>query len=193
MYFNFAEQAMEKQLLRGRFVVKDRSKFEAILMDLRDVGNFKPYWFSCHDVDSEFEPLLKDLDDKRERGEISNVDYAKELQKFRTLLKIGGTSRKAVEKELVDTSEVIRAASARDVQADYILQVSDFDTGGRRRESINLLANEEFRQYVDKYAAVKERFSSDRNSYVECEVAEAWLNAKLIHVSSERRRLDWQS
>ena len=182
-YFNFAEQAMEKQLLRGRFVVKDRSKFEAILRDLRDVGDCKPYWFSCIDVGA-YEPLLKDLEDKRERDEISDVDYARKVQEYRNELRIGGTSRKAGEKELVDTSEVIRAASASEVQADYILQVNVFDTSGRRRESINLLANEEFRQFVDKYAAVKERFSSDRNSYFECEVAEASLNAKLIHVSS---------
>ena len=179
-YFNLAEQAMEKQLLRGRFVVKDRSKFEAILRDLRDCDP----WYSCYDVDLADESLINALEDKRESGEISNVEYAKQVQYFRSILQRGGTSRKAGEKELVDTSEVIRAASASEVQADYILQVNDFDTSGRLRESINLLANEEFRQFVDKYAAVKARFSSDRNSYFECEVAEASLNAKLIHVSS---------
>ena len=183
-YFNFAERAMEKQLLVGGFVVKDRSKFEAILRDLRDVGFCKPYWWSCFKVDPAIESLLKDLEDKRERGEISNVDYANQVQDFRNRLQLGGTSRKPGDTELVDTSEVIRAASASEVQADYLLQVNDFDTSGRRRESINILANEEFREFYDKYDAVKAKFNSERNTYFECEVAEASLNAKLIHVSS---------
>ena len=175
---------MEKQLLVGGFVVKDRSKFEAILRDLRDVGFCKPYWWSCFKVDPAIESLLKDLEDKRERGEISNVDYANQVQDFRNRLQLGGTSRKPGDTELVDTSEVIRAASASEVQADYLLQVNDFDTSGRRRESINILANEEFREFYDKYDAVKAKFNSERNTYFECEVAEASLNAKLIHVSS---------
>ena len=75
-YFNLAEQAIEKQLLLNGFVVKDRSKFEAILRDLRDQDCSGPAWYSCYDVDPAIEPILKELEDKRVTGQISDVDYA---------------------------------------------------------------------------------------------------------------------
>ena len=92
--------------------------------------------------------------------------------------------RKRDENELTDTSEVIRAASASEIRADYILQVSDFDTLEVKREAVHLLSNPRFREFLDKYPAVQRRYGSEKLSYFPCELLQASLNAKLINVGT---------
>ena len=88
------------------------------------------------------------------------------------------------ENELTDTSEVIRAAGASEIRADYILQVSGFDTLEAKRESVYLLSNPAFRAFLDKYPAVQRRYASEKLSYFPCELLQASLNAKLIDVGT---------
>ena len=181
-YFNFAEQAIEKQLLLNGFVVKDRSKFEAILRDLRDCNG--PYWYSCHSIDPAIEPVLRELENKRESGQISAVDYAYQVREFRNKFKITQQTGKRSENELADTSEVIRAASASETRADYILQISDFDTLDEKEETVYLLTNPEFRVFMEKHPDVRRKYSDEKHSYYPCDLVQASLNAKLIEVAS---------
>lgn len=179
-YFNFAEQAIEKQLLLNGFVVKDRSKFEAILRDLRDLD-----WRSGGNMDPAITPLLEDLERKRTSGEISDVEYANQVREFRNRFQLNQQSERRSENELADTSEVIRAAGASEIRADFILQINGFETQSVRKEAINLLGNSAFRSFMDKYAAVRAAYrNNERLSFFRCDVLQASLDAKLIDVAS---------
>lgn len=180
-YFNFAEQAIEKQLLLNGFVVKDRSKFEAILRDLRsqDLGN--PYGSN---VDPAIRPLLEDLEEQLDKGEITDKEYAFEVRELRNRFQLFQQSGPRSENELADTSEVIRAAGASEIKADYILQISGFETQSLREESIYLLANPEFRAFLDRYEEAERKFRSEQMAYFPCDVLQASLDAKLIDVAT---------
>ena len=182
-YFNFAEQAIERQLLLGRFVVKDRSKFEAILRDLRDQGNFYEYNYE-YNFDPAIQPILNDLQARLESGLISETEYTNQVREFRNRMQIvqQGPSNT---NQLSDTSEIIRAAGASEVQAAYILQISNFETLDYRNEQIYLLSHPDFRDFVDKYPAARQKFNENSTeAYYSCEVAQASLDAKLIHVTT---------
>ena len=180
-YFNFAEQAIERQLIRNGFVVKDRSKFEAILRDLRsqDAGNnFRS------NFDPAIQPLLRDLEEDLERGEITDEEYASRVRELRNRFQIFQPSGQRSENEMVDTSEVIRAASASEIKAGYILQISGFETQSIREESIYLLSDPQFRGFLDRYPEARQEFSREEKSYFSCDVLQASLDAKLIEVET---------
>ncbi len=170
-YFNVAERAMEKQLLVGGFVVKDRAKFEAILRDLRDDGLAD---------DSVLGPAYQDLRSQLEKEEITQDEFADRVRELRSKLQI----ERAGQGHLIDTSEVIRAASATEVRADFILQISKFSPLERRSESVNLLSNASLRDFADQYRAVETKFTNESFGYYNCDFAQASLDAKLIEVAT---------
>lgn len=184
-YFNIAEQQIEKELLRAGFQVKDRSKFEAILRDLRDqsactINN----WRDCREIDPQASKILEQLEEQMKKGDISVADYSKRVKEVQAEFKVGsaGSSREAGAQELTDISEVIRAASASDIQADYILQINEFVTDDIKTENINLMQVDEVRAFMAKHPPL--RAAIDERQWFQCETLVAALNAKLINVKT---------
>ncbi len=178
-YFNFAEQAIERGLLLNGFVVKDRSKFEAVLRDMRDRE-----YFAQSAVDPAIQPILNDLRARLESGLISESEYANQVMEFRNRMQVfqQGPSNT---NQLADASEIIRAAGASDIRAEYILQISNFETLDYRNEQVYLLSHPDFRDFVDRHAAARRKFNDgSADAHYACEVAQASLDAKLIHVAS---------
>lgn len=186
-FFDSAEQQIEKELLRAGFQVKDRSKFEAILRDLRDqtqcdIRNIG----DCRDVDPAAQAIVKQLNDSLASGDLSIADYSARIKEVQAQFLVGspGSGRKAGEQELTDISEVIRAASASDVQADYILQINEFNTDPKdaRTENINLLQVPEVQDFMGRHPDIRNALT--QRQWFQCQSMVASLNAKLIHVKS---------
>lgn len=187
-FFNVAEQQIERSLLRNGFQVKDRSKFEAILRDQRDrrnreiTGSLGTTGFDLRDFDPACHPILSQLEERFNRNAISGAEYARELEGLRAQCRVGAATRNRAEgeQELTDISEVIRAASASDVQADYVLQIHEFNTIRLREERVNLFNSNELRDFMTKYPELNSKFQ--QKQFFSCQSLEATLNAKLIHV-----------
>lgn len=187
-FFNVAEQQIERTLLRNGFQLIDRSIFEAILRDQRDrrnreiIGSISTTGFDLRDYDPGCHPILAQLEERFNRNALSASEYARELDSLRTQCRVGSATRNRAEgeHELSDISELIRAASASDVQADYILQIPEFNTIRAREERLNLFNSGELRDFMAKYPGIANQFQ--QRQFFDCQSLEATLNAKLIHV-----------
>uniref|UniRef100_A0A486XJ39 Lipoprotein n=1 Tax=Rheinheimera sp. BAL341 TaxID=1708203 RepID=A0A486XJ39_9GAMM len=188
-FFSAAEQQIERSLLRNGFQVKDRAKFEAILRDLRDArgvntGRWSRYGFDERDFDPAMRPLLQRLTEQLDKKEISESEFYTQLEELRSKARISSESRSRSEgeDELTDISEVIRAASASDVRADYVLQIHEFQTLKLRDERINLFNFAPVREFMNRHPDLERHFIS--RQFFPCQSLEASLNAKLIHVKT---------
>lgn len=187
-FFSAAEQQIERSLLRNGFQVKDRAKFEAILRDLRDARGvntrYSRYGFDERDFDPAMRPLLQRLTEQLDKKEISESEFYTQLDELRSKARISSESRSRAEgeDELTDISEVIRAASASDVQADYVLQIHEFQTLKTRDERINLFNFAPVRDFMNRHTDIEADFA--RAQFYACQSLEASLNAKLIHVKT---------
>jgi len=185
-FFNLAEQQIERELIRNGFRVLSRSKFEAKLRSLRDETRCDLSRYRClhSQVAPEVKPILEELERKHKKGLITASDYADQISEFRAKLQVAsaGRTRKAGERELTDISEVIRAAETGDVRADYILQINLFDIDKVSTQTADLRHNKQVREFIRDYPEIKTDF--DRNSKISCAVAQANLNAKLVHVAT---------
>lgn len=188
-FFNTAEQQIERSLLRNGFQVKDRAKFEAILRDLRDTrgndrGFYGRYGFDERDFDPAMRPLLQRLTEQLEKREITETEFYTQLDELRSRSRISSQTRNRGEneRELSDISEVIRAASASDIQADYVLQINQFNPIRPREERVNLFNFLPVREFMAQHGQLKEQF--EQRQFYSCETLEATLNAKLINVKS---------
>lgn len=187
-FFSAAEQQIERSLLRNGFQVKDRAKFEAILRDLRDARGvnrpYSRYGFDERDFDPAMRPLLQLLTEQLDKKEISASEFQTQLDELRSKSRVSSESRgrKDGEDELTDISEVIRAASASDVQADYVLQIHEFQTLKTRDERINLFNFTPVRDFMNRHTDIETEFVN--RQFYACQSLEASLNAKLIHVKT---------
>lgn len=123
-YFNRAEQQIVRSLIGKGFTVLDRSKFEAKLRDMR-----------VADLDDNYSQAkraeMQAAKEKYDSGLLNSDQYTSELRRIERDYESWdqGAGRKPGEaKELIDNSELIRAAQSGDVQADFILQVKTFST-----------------------------------------------------------------
>ena len=132
--FDILEQFVEKGLLMSGFHVKDRSKFEAKLRDLRDTD--AKHWWGRTSVDSDLGQLKGELDKQLKDGSITMDEYTEQLVGAREQLSDKRYGKNREKDEVSDISELIRAAQDGEVQADYILQVNnmwvDFIPSARR-------------------------------------------------------------
>ncbi|WP_342120591.1 hypothetical protein [Pseudoduganella sp. OTU4001] len=185
-FFNDAEQQIERVLITNGFRVLSRSKFEAKLRTLRDEARCNLTNYSClySQVSEDMRPILDDLTKKFERQQIDGTVYAEELKKFRDKFQTSSTGKKRAEgdKELTDISEVIRAAEAGDVHANYILQINKFETDQRMLIKADLNHNAKIRDFVRNNPEIKSEF--DRSHEVSCAAVGASLNAKLVDVKT---------
>jgi len=186
-FFNLAEQQIEKELIRKGFRVLSRSKFEAKLRSLRDEARCNPNEYRClySKVSPEIQPILEELKNKYDRGEISSLQYSSEIKTFRDQMQISsaGKTRTEGEKELTDISEVIRAAESGPVKADFILQINLFDTEKRLKVTKDLRHEKDIRDFVRGHPEIENEFENG-NSKIGCAVVGAELNAKLIYVET---------
>jgi len=185
-FFNYAEQEIERELIRHGFIVLSRSKFEAKLRDLRDETSCKDKWWRCPSskVDPEVQTILNELETSFKEGKISATEFAKQTKEFKSRMQTSSTgrSRQEGDRELTDISEVIRAAQSGSVQSDYILQINNFDTNKITNAEVNLLESSEISAYLLDNPSIKQQFL--KRQYLKCQTEGAELNAKLIHVTS---------
>jgi len=182
-FFNEAEQQIEKELMRRGFNVKSRSKFEAKLRSMRDNSDSinKNYYSRIYNsVPPEYQAILENLKKQFEDGTVTAKDYADQLKDFQTPI----TKRRSGEtEELTDISEVIRAAEAGDVKADYILQINIFETDKNESVMTDLRNSRKAREFISSNPSLLKQFEKGKNRF-ECKSLAAKLNAKLIHVKT---------
>jgi len=187
-FFNEAEQQIEKVFIGNNFRVISRSKFEAKLRDLRDEGRCDLSNYRClhSSVSPEIQPILEDLKAKYDAGKITAATYTSQIAEFKEKMQnsSAGRTRDANKQELTDISEVIRAAQAGDIRADYILQINVFDTKKKVQATADLRKEAKVRDFIATYPALKNEFENGTNNKVTCAIVGATLNAKLIHVKT---------
>jgi hypothetical protein len=189
--FDILEQFVEKGLLMSGFHVKDRSKFEAKLRDLRDTD--AKHWWGRTSVDSDLGQLKGELDKRLKDGSITMQEYTEELVGAREQLsdKRYGKNRKT--DEVSDISELIRAAQDGEVQADYILQVNnmwvDFVPSTRQMNIKQFDATSEF---LAENPGLRVSGEAQKNA-LPASIDQRWMmaafNAKLINVKTGS--IDW--
>ncbi|MDD4978138.1 MAG: hypothetical protein PHI29_05870 [Gallionella sp.] len=185
-FFNSAEQEIERVFINQGFRVLSRAKLEAKLRDLRDESRCNVFEYSClrSQVAPETQFILDDLKNKYDKGMMSIEQFQVKTTEIRENLKTSsaGKKREADNKELVDMSEVIRAAQSGPVSADYILQINSFDRDVHVKVSKDLRQLAEVREFVRKHPEIDAQLNS--SPYTSCTVVAAKLNAKLIDVKS---------
>lgn len=141
-YLNKAEPNVEKELMRFGFNVIDRSKFEAKLRTLRDSTKYDTkYYRKQSEIYDEKVSYLKQ---QKADGKISAEDYFNKLSEA----DLDSRSRKVDNKEIVDMSELIRAAQSNGVKADYILQLNEIVEYSAYQTSISIKGLPEIKDYM---------------------------------------------
>jgi len=186
-YFHIVEQITEKALLRKGFNVIDRSKFEAKLRDLRDKSSDPDYHSTQDRINRELMEVAKQ---RYNKGEISTEEYQAELSAIESR---GGKKRDKDDKEMVDVSELIRAAQSEGIQADYILQINQASISSKnQKEVVNLRNYDDFKDFILKNPEIQVTNRGGQHSLpmiVEIPVYKTEYNAKLINVKTGS--IDW--
>lgn len=188
--FHLLEQFVEKGLLLSGFHVKDRSKFEAKLRDMRDAEPQR-YWRTSADAD--IGSIKNQLEKELKSGEISMDEYTDRLVQAREQLSDKRYGKNRTENEVSDISELIRAAQDGDVQADFILQVNDLAISlAPSTRKINIKDFSESSAFLDANPGL--RVSDEgRNDSLPGTIPQRWMvaifNAKLINVKTGS--IDW--
>jgi len=178
-YFNKAEQEIEKSLLRKSFTVMDRSKFEAELRDRRekkaDKNNSKA-----------LEAEISRLRQQNKSGLISGQELIREIEdaENRYAMDSSGNSRTAGENELVDISELIRAAQEGKNQADYILQVNSFDIDPISDRQLYIAEQDEVQTLFTEHPGLIDEMQEQDLATITQPGFFGYLNAKLIDVKT---------
>jgi len=178
-YFNKAEQQIEKSLLRKNFIVMDRSKFEAKLRDRREKDRGSS--------DSEArQSEINNIEELSLAKRITSKEKTKMLQemenKYGTRSKSGG--REAGVNELVDISELIRAAQEGKNQADYILQVNSFDIGPISDRQLYISEQPKIQPLLLEHPALIDAMDTVGAATIVQPGYFGYLNAKLIDVKT---------
>lgn len=188
-FYSAAEERIERELIRHGFRLLSRAKFEAKLREQRDAGAACDPWYRCPErLGDELRAAVEDLERDLEADEISRAEYAEEMAELgRSNLRSAGRSRQAGEDELVDMSEVIRAAQsgAAGERADYILEVNRFNTNPDEKMTrvIDLRGHPDVRRFRNNHAWTGD-LTRSQDMILRCEQQMAELNAKLVEVQS---------
>ena len=180
-YFNVMEQCIERGLISIGLNVKDRSKFEAKLRDMRDSGTADSYAIALADLQKELNAGRLTLDQFTEQS--------KQLQE--RLLDSKGKSQED-RKEMKDISEVIRAAQDGSVMADYILQVNAAAVEPYRGMPLQLGLFPETQKLLRDNPGLRLGAAGEKGcipSSIPRQWAQARFNAKLIDVKTGS--IDW--
>ena len=178
-YFNKAEQQIEKRLIKQNFTVLDRSKFEAKLRIMR-AEKTNALSYAARDV------AKKNLKEKFEADELTLEQYMDALQKLKieNEFEKGGRRKPGQAQELVDISELIRAAQTGPVRADYVFQVNNFKIDFLTDKQINLLKQPEIKTLTDKHEGLMAALESSDRYMITQPGFYGLLNAKLIEIET---------
>ena len=188
-YFNEAEQAVEKALIRIGFDVLDRSKFEAKLRDLRDRSNIRPGWYYDWTEDllesGEYDVLKDQYKKQLENGIITPSQYAEIINEVDKMSQRGLPGNKREEDEMNDIAEVIRAAQTGVDQAEYLLQINEVKVVDAGQKSLRIEHYPEVWGFVNQHHGLGIGYSSkDIPPSIESRWFKATCNAKLIEVKT---------
>jgi len=186
-YFNIYEQEIEKAMIRKGFNVLDRAKFEAKLRDLRDNSN-KEY----NKRGPGFYMIKKKLDKQLENGEIDNSEYMNEIAKADAQSKQASTGKKRKENEMIDISEIIRAAQGsgggtgpNNAKADFLLQINNVKVENSFDHPLELYGFQETKSFLKKYPGLN---LGNRSGEIPRSIPRPWykafFNAKLIDIKT---------
>ena len=173
-YINKAEETVEKELIRAGFGVIDRSKFEAKLRTSRESSNGSTMG------DAVLQAEIQILEEKYRNNEITAVEKAEELAKLTK-----GASRFRGDKELVDMSELIRAAQSKGVKADYILQLNTIEEYNGYITQLRIKGDSDVESYIDQNEDISYGNSKNTIPYgFETSVFQVVFSAKLFNVET---------
>jgi len=178
-YFNKAEQEIEKSLLRKSFTVMDRSKFEAELRDRREKKTDKN---SSKALTAEISRLRK----QNKSGLISDKELIEEIEAAENRYSddSSGNTREAGDNELVDISELIRAAQEGKNQADYILQVNSFDIDPISDRQLYIAEQDKIEALFVEHPGLLDEMHEQNVATITQPGFFGYLNAKLIDVKT---------
>jgi len=187
-YFNQNEQEIEKAMIRKGFNVLDRAKFEAKLRDLRDNNSDK-----VRDKKSAGYYTLKKMYDKQlEDGELDNIEYMEKISSLEAESKASTSGKKRKENEMIDISEIIRAAQGsgdgkgpNNAKADFLLQINNIDVQDSFDHPLELYAFDETKVYLKKHPGLN---LGDSAGQLPRSIPRPWykafFNAKLIDIKT---------
>lgn len=178
-YFNVLEQYIERELIAAGFFVKDRSKFEAKLRDLRDgVGPANNRVAPVRAI------AAQKVGDDKALSMDNLFDTGKQIFGELMSLFTGKSSRE----ELFDTAEVIRAAQDGAVSADYVLQVNDLSVRHYTGEQLILTSRPEVQAVLGENPGLRVGVAENKGDAIPAMLAQPWMlahfNAKLINVKT---------
>ena len=174
-YINESEAVVEKELIRFGFNVVDRSRFEAKLRTTRETSRV------TEDIAGKvFQVKLKELEAKRNSGAITSEEYITQLSE----LDANQKTRKRGVNELVDMSELIRAAQSEGVQADYILQLNAIEEYSGYPLNLPVKGNREVELYLEDNPELRYRVNNGIPSDFTTGVFRVVFGAKLFHVQT---------
>lgn len=142
-YINKAEEVVEKELIRAGFSVIDRSKFEAKLRTQRESN--RVITNQIHN-----NSLAADIEIVKEQLKNNEITKAQMLSKIAVLEKNSKTRTRDGQKELIDMSELIRAAQGEGVKADYILQLNTLEEYNGYVTQLKIKGNSDVDHYISK-------------------------------------------
>lgn len=178
-YFNMAEQEIEKSLLRKNFRVLDRSKFEAKLRKQRTKTRDDNFSIAKNEE-------IKSLQEERDAKRITRDAFVEKLRDLESKYDViqQSDNRQAGDNELVDISELIRAAQSAGVKAEYILQVNTFKIDAISDRYLDLVEMRKIEDLILKHPGLGDAMSEKGISSIVQPGYYGYLNAKLIHVES---------
>lgn len=188
-YFNEAEQAVEKALLKVGFNVLDRSKFEAKLRDLRDRANDRPWWYSRWTEqlleNGEYDVIKDHYKKEFSEGKITPQKYAEVIDQVDKQSQRGLPGKKREEDEMNDIAEVIRAAQTGTDQAEYLLQINEVVVADAGDRFLSLIDNTDVNEFMNDHHGLKfGELPRSIPSYIPSNWLRASFNAKLIEVKT---------
>ncbi len=188
-YFNEAEQAIEKALLKIGFNVLDRSKFEAKLRDLRDRANERPYWYNTWTEklleNGEYDVVKDEYKKQLKEGVITTPQYMEIINEVDKRSQRGLPGKKREEDEMNDIAEVIRAAQTGADQAEYLLQINEVTVSDAGDRTLKINELEDVQDFIDEHHGLKfGRLPKSLPASIPSKWLRATFNAKLIEVKS---------
>jgi len=182
-YYNEAEQLIEKALIRKGFNVLDRSKFEAKLRNLRDKSTNNAVEDRIRD---ELSRIRKQLEAQLEKGEITQQQFNSKWSTEQSRIYALDAGKRRLENEMIDISEVIRAAEEGDVSADYLLQINKVKVEPSYTRPLVIANQTEIKEHLSQNAGL--RIGQYQGKEIPREIPTPWFrasfNAKMINVKT---------
>ncbi|MDA7817916.1 hypothetical protein N9A28_06965 [Sulfurimonas sp.] len=181
-YYNQAEQEVEKAMMRKGFNVLDRAKFEAKLRDLRD-----NYAENKHEkISDSARAVQNSLKKQFEDGKIDMGEFQTKMDQLEMSSKRSSAGKNRDTNEMIDISEVIRAAQSGDVKADYLLQINKMEVTPSYDRALDIYNFPETKAFLQDHIGLE--IGDLKEDNIPRSIPRPWyrasFNAKLINISN---------